>query len=55
MQPFRVPQLSDSLGGESFGQVPGSDCPPDVRGELTVVDVEEGTFKELEGACVLFG
>ncbi len=60
MQPFKVPQLSGSLGGESFGQVPRSACPLEVRAGLMVKGVEgteEGTDKEeeLEGRCVLVG
>lgn len=38
MQPFKVPQL----GVESFGQVPGSGCPPEFGAEFT-------------GTCVLVG
>lgn len=45
MQPFKVPQL----GVESFGQVPGSGCPPEFGAEFT------GTEEELEGTCVLVG
>lgn len=58
MQPFKVPQLSGSLGGEPFGQVPRSACA--LEAELMVKGVEgteEGTDEEeeLEGRCVLVG
>ena len=56
LQPFKVPQLSGSLGGESFGPVPWSGCPLEVRAELTVKDAEEtDREEEVEGTCVLVG
>ena len=58
LQPFKVPQLIGSFGGEAFGQVPRSGCLLEVRLELMVRGVvEEGIDDDEEelGRGVLVG
>lgn len=56
LQAFKVPQLSGSFGGESFGLVPSSEDPLEVRAEVMVKGVD-GTEVESDpdGRCVLVG